>query len=79
MSCGFVSADDEMAGRVGGVEILRLIGKQKPEFYHAEEITPKGRTWRGVDKMWECLGCERTKAGGLRDVGVPRMDLHVRV
>ena len=48
MSCGFVSADDQMAGQVGGVEILRLIGKQKPEFYHAEEITLKGRTWRGV-------------------------------
>jgi hypothetical protein len=33
----------------------------------------------GVDKMCECLGYERMKAGGLRDVGVPRMDLHVRV
>jgi hypothetical protein len=23
----------------------------------------------GADKMCECLGCERMKAGGLRDVG----------
>lgn len=62
MSCGFVSADDQMAGRVGGVEILRLIGKQKPESYHVEEITSKGRTWRGLIRCvdaWDVSGRKR--------------------
>jgi hypothetical protein len=44
-----------------------------------EAITSKGKDVEGAEKMCERLGCERMKAGGLRDVGVPRMDLHVRV
>jgi hypothetical protein len=59
MSCGFLSADDQMAGWVDGAEILRLIGKQKPEFYHVEEITFKGRTWRGLIRCvnaWDVRG-----------------------
>jgi hypothetical protein len=79
MSCGFVSADDQMAGRVGGGR------NPSPDWETEARVLSRGRdniqrkNVEGPDKMSECLGCERTKAGGLRGVGVPRMDLHVRV
>jgi hypothetical protein len=58
-----------------GVDIFRLMGKQKPESITCVAITSKHRGWND-DKSVKCLRYKRLKAGGCK---MARVDLHLRV